>query len=70
MPEEQEKKAVSPAEIQNYLRGADYPAKKNDLIAKAREAGAPQEVIDTLQNIPGDEYQGPQDLMKQFGGMQ
>lgn len=57
----------SPANVQSHLKGVDYPARKEDLIRKARENGAPDEVMDILQKLPGEEYGGPQDVMKAYG---
>jgi hypothetical protein len=57
----------SPANVQTYLKGIDYPARKNDLLRTARDNGAPEEVMDLLQQLPGDEYGGPQDVMKAYG---
>jgi hypothetical protein len=57
----------SPANVQTYLKGIDYPAKKDDLIRKARDNGAPDEVMDILQQLQEEEYGGPQDVMKAYG---
>lgn len=57
----------SPANVQKYLKGAHYPAKKDELLSKARDNGAPEEVIDVLEDLPEEEYGGPQDVMKAYG---
>jgi hypothetical protein len=57
----------SPANVQTYLKGIDYPATKDDLIRKARDNGAPDEVMDILQQLREGEYGGPQDVMKAYG---
>ncbi len=57
----------SPANVQTYLKGIDYPARKDDLLQKARANGAPGEVMDLLKKLPGEDYGGPQDVMKAYG---
>ncbi len=36
--------AVSPAEVEKYLKGMDYPTRKPDLIKQAQQNGAPADV--------------------------
>ncbi len=57
----------SPANVQTYLKGIDYPADKEKLISTARDNQAPPEVMDILKKLPGDRYGGPQDVMKAYG---
>jgi hypothetical protein len=56
----------SPANVQKFLKGQDYPADKKDLIETARRNKAPQEVMKLIENLPGDEFGGPQDVMKGY----
>ncbi|MFL6051635.1 MAG: DUF2795 domain-containing protein [Actinoallomurus sp.] len=46
-------------EVQKYLSGMDYPASKEQLIEHAKKKGAPKEIMDELQEIPENEYDGP-----------
>ncbi|MDQ3289187.1 MAG: DUF2795 domain-containing protein [Pseudomonadota bacterium] len=57
----------SPANVQKYLKGVEYPSNKEDLIRQARGNGAPEEVIDTIEGFEDDEFGGPQDVMKAYG---
>jgi hypothetical protein len=57
----------SPANVQKFLKGQDYPADKKDLIGTARRNKAPQEVMNLIENLPEDEFGGPQDVMKGYG---
>ena len=57
----------SPAQVQTYLKGIDYSAKKDDLIRTAQDNGAPEEVMEILQQLQEEEYGGPQDVMKAYG---
>ncbi|HEX8202270.1 MAG TPA: DUF2795 domain-containing protein [Isosphaeraceae bacterium] len=57
----------SPTNLQQYLKGVDYPASKDDLVAAARGNGAPAEVLDLLGRLPGDQFDGPPGVMKAYG---
>jgi Protein of unknown function (DUF2795) len=58
---------TSPANVQNYLKGAHYPAKKEELISTARDNGAPPEILKVLESLPEEEFGGPQEVMKAYG---
>ena len=59
----------SPANVEKYLKGIDFPAKKRDLMEQARKNAAPQEVIQVIQQLPDQEFRGPQDVMKAYGNI-
>ncbi|HEY7126809.1 MAG TPA: DUF2795 domain-containing protein [Ktedonobacterales bacterium] len=59
----------SPSNVQKYLKGVDYPAKKRDLVETARKNAAPNEVVQVIQQFPDQEFKGPQDVMKAYGEM-
>ncbi len=59
----------SSANVQKYLKGVDYPAKKQELVDQAKKNGAPQEVVQVIQQFPNKEFAGPQDVMKAYGDM-
>ena len=50
---------VDPIEVQRHLGGVDYPASKDEIISTAESNGAPQEVIEALQRMDGEEFDGP-----------
>ena len=50
--------------MQKYLSGVDYPVSKDDLIATAKEQGAPDDVIDALQALEGDSFDAPTAVSK------
>ncbi len=58
---------VNPVQVQKYLRGIDYPAKKNELVKRAREQGADQNVISTLESLPDQEFKTPKDVSRAIG---
>lgn len=57
----------SPSNVQTYLAGVGYPAKKRDLLNAAKSNGAPAEIMDVLKGLDEEEYGGPQDVMKAYG---
>jgi hypothetical protein len=57
----------TPAEVQKYLGGVDYPAGKDDLVNAARRNGAPREVLDVLGRLPDTQFDGPPGVMKALG---
>lgn len=59
---------ASPIEVQKALKGMDYPAKKQDLIKKAKDNDAPQKVMHVLENLPDKEFESAVDVSKEFKG--
>jgi hypothetical protein len=58
----------NPTEVQKALKGADYPASREELIELARENEAPDEVVDELEdNLEDDEYENPAAVMADLG---
>jgi hypothetical protein len=57
----------SPAQVQQYLAGADYPSSREELLQHAEDMGAPQEVVEALEGIADKEYRSPADLMEELG---
>lgn len=57
----------SPANVTTFLKGIDYPARKEQLVKHAQQNGAESSVIDVLQNRPDQEYDNMADVMKGYG---
>ncbi len=57
----------SPANIMAHLKGVSFPASKSDLISTARSNNAPGEVLDELNRLQQDQFNGPQEVMKAYG---
>lgn len=57
---------VSPIELQKHLSGVSYPAGREDLVNRAREQGAGDDVLDVLQQIPDRDYDGPNAVSAEF----
>ncbi len=60
---------ASPTDVQKALKGADYPASREDLIELARENDAPDEVVEELESsLQEDEYGSSSEVMADLGG--
>ena len=54
----------SPIGIQKALKGASYPAKKQELLKTAQANGADDSTLKTLRDMPDDEYDTPAAVSK------
>jgi hypothetical protein len=50
---------VNPIELQKHLKGVDYPASRDDLVKAAQSNGAPDDLVEALQNAGKDSFDGP-----------
>ena len=69
MADKQGKQTVNPIQVQKYLGGVDYPASREDLVNRARDKGADDNIMDTLNRIPDKEYNSPTDVTKAIGNL-
>jgi Protein of unknown function (DUF2795) len=60
---------VNPIQLQKYLGGIDYPTDKQTLIQRAREKGADDNVMQTLEKLPRDRFNSPNDVSEAFGDL-
>ena len=58
---------VNPVHVQKFLGGLDYPASKEDLMKRAEQEGADQEVRSILEQLPDQNYEIPADVSKAIG---
>jgi len=56
---------VSPAEVENFLKGVDFPAKKDDLVKHVKQES--QEVLEVLQKLPNETFNKSTDVAKAIG---
>jgi hypothetical protein len=47
---------ISAEEVKKYLKGARFPANKNDLVEHAIEQQAPSRIVDALRQMPTPEF--------------
>lgn len=57
----------NPIELQKYLKGISYPAKKQDLLKYAQENGADENVQRLLEQLKEEEFNSPTDVSKAVG---
>ncbi len=60
--------AVNPIQLQKNLSGIDYPAKKQDLIRRAEEQGADNNVLATLKSLKREDFNSPNDVSEALAG--
>lgn len=58
---------VNPVQVERFLSGMDYPASKNDLVNYASSQGADDNVINTLEQMPGDNFNSVKDVSRAIG---
>lgn len=58
---------VNPIQMQKFLKGMDYPAKKGDLVNHAKNHGADEEVISMLNDLPQNDFKSAADVSRAFG---
>ncbi|MGW0497490.1 DUF2795 domain-containing protein [Streptomyces sp. NPDC003007] len=56
--------SINPIELQKALKGADYPASRDDLVQLARDNGADDTLVEKLANAQADQFDGPNDVQK------
>jgi hypothetical protein len=58
-----------PDQVGRYLRGVEFPARKEELLARLERNGVPGPLVGQLRKrLPEGEYRGPQDVLKALGG--
>jgi len=58
---------ISAADFQVYLKGMDYPAGRQDLVARARKNNAPESVIDVIEQFGDRTYRSAAEVSEEFG---
>jgi hypothetical protein len=59
---------VQVTEVQKALKGASYPASRDELVEQAESNGADADVLDALRGMDGDGFDSPADVMKAVQG--
>lgn len=60
---------MNPAQVEQYLSGMNYPCNKDDVVSYAASHGADQNVLDTLQQMPGGTFQSMTDVSRAIGSI-
>lgn len=61
---------TSAADLAQGLMGASFPMTKEQLADFAREHGAADEILETLEEMPEGEYRSLAEVEKAFGELQ
>ena len=60
-------KKSSPAAVERYLNGINFPADKENLIKQAQENQVPEDVLQVLNQFEDKEYESAIDVSKEVG---
>jgi hypothetical protein len=58
---------VNPIQLQKYLKGVDYPANREALLANAKKMGADENVYSSLEQLPDEDFETPADVSEAIG---
>ena len=58
---------ISPNELNQGLRGIDFPADKQDLVQQARSNNADDALIQELQSMPDKQFNSMSDVTNSLG---
>lgn len=61
--------AVNPIQVEKYLKGADYPANKQNLLECAENNSAPQDITECLSCLPEKEYNSPAEVNQEISNI-
>lgn len=56
--------SISPIDLQKALKGANYPAKRDDLVSLARNNGAADALVEKISHAGRKDFDGPNDVQK------
>lgn len=65
-----EKATVNPIQVQKFLGGIDYPVEKQTLLQTAKQKGADENVLNTLNKLPQRRFISPNDVSEEIGKLQ
>jgi len=58
----------SSVNVRDHMKGMHFPASKKDLLLRARDNGAGQDMLEVLESFPdGQEFESLADVMKAYG---
>ena len=60
---------VNPIQVAKFLKGVDYPASKADLIKRAEQNGADEQVRAALEQLPDQKFGSPAEVSKGIGAI-
>jgi len=60
---------INPIQLEKFLKGVNYPASKNELIKRAEQNGADENVRSSLEQLPDQQFDSPTDVSKAVGAL-
>jgi hypothetical protein len=54
---------LSPADVQKYLEGLNFPASKEEVVATAESNGAPQALVEQIRALGPEQFSSPNDVV-------
>jgi hypothetical protein len=60
--------AFQVADVQKALKGVDYPVGPHELAETAKQNGAGQDLVNALNGMHKDRFDGPNAVMKEMKG--
>jgi Protein of unknown function (DUF2795) len=51
------------SDMQQYLRGIDYPAEKEEVASAAEGMGAPEHFVERIRGAPTERFGNPDEVM-------
>jgi hypothetical protein len=60
---------LNPIRLQKHLKGMAYPAQKEELVRRAAEQGADEDLLSTLRRLPDREYATPAQVSAAVGSL-
>jgi hypothetical protein len=54
---------LSPADVQKYLEGLNFPASKEEVLATAQSNGAPQALVEQIRALGPEQFSNPDDIV-------
>jgi len=63
----QSRAKANPIEVQKFLEGVGYPTGKRALVQEAKRQGASEDVRETLERLPHEEFETPTDVSEAIG---
>ena len=58
---------VSAAQFARYMKGISFPASRSEIISIAKSNGAPENVMQFFNRLPGKEYHRANEVEEEFG---
>lgn len=55
------------ADVERFVRDADYPANKRDLVDYARRQNAPEDVVRALDKLPDQRFNSAMEVTRSMG---